>query len=204
MENPTTAAKAEEMRVDAGGNVVAVVNIAMSDDSTDPATIVGRQRVTLTISNAAKELSSSTRDFIWTLDPDQNTLYDVVIYLKDFGDETFDKTGVDFRVNGINKEIESIKLPVVWRRHLILLFKESMNNVLKHSECKNVTFNISLNQNILQMTLIDDGIGQKNEKSSYGNGLKNMKNRADLIKGKLNILFEENNGTTIQFIGEIP
>lgn len=47
-----TDAKVEEMRVDAGGNVVAVVNIAMSDDSTDPATIVGRQRVTLTISNA--------------------------------------------------------------------------------------------------------------------------------------------------------
>ena len=48
-----TDAKVEEMRVDADGDVVAVVNIAISDDSTDPATIVGRQRVTLTITSAS-------------------------------------------------------------------------------------------------------------------------------------------------------
>ncbi|UCE05156.1 MAG: hypothetical protein JSW07_16265, partial [bacterium] len=70
------------------------------------------------INKAAKELSSSTRDFIWTLKPTQDSLHDVAIYLKDFGDELFDKTGIDFRMNGITKELEHIKLPMEWRRHL--------------------------------------------------------------------------------------
>ena len=156
------------------------------------------------INKAAKELSSSTRDFIWTLNPAQDSLHDVAIYLKDFGDELFDKTGIDFRVSGIRKELENFKLPMEWRRHLILIFKEAMNNVVKHAECSNLNLNISLNHNRLEMSLSDDGMGCFNGKLSLGQGLRNMKNRAQVIHGRLIIISDEGNGTTIQFVGEIP
>ena len=156
------------------------------------------------ISRAAKELSSSTRDFIWTLNPMQNSLHDVVLYLKDFGDELFDKTGIDFRVAGITSQLESISLPMEWRRHLILIFKEAMHNVIKHSECSGLTFHVSVNENKFELSLSDDGIGCLNGKFSGGQGLTNMKHRAELIGGNLDIIFDEGNGTTIRFAGEIP
>lgn len=156
------------------------------------------------IHNAAKELSDSTRDFIWTIDPVQDTFYDVAIYLKDFGDEMFDKTGIDFRISGILKELENIRLPMKWRRHLILIFKEAMNNVLKHAECKNVMFDIRLNHNKLEITLSDDGVGCDLGKISSGLGLNNMKHRAELIQGRINIIPNDRKGTTIQFVSEIP
>jgi signal transduction histidine kinase len=156
------------------------------------------------ISKAAKELSSSTRDFIWTLNPTQDSLHDVVIYLKDFGDELFDKTGIDFRVAGISSQLEGINLPMEWRRHLILIFKEAMNNVIKHSECSGLTFHVSVNENKFELSLSDNGIGCLNGKLSGGQGLTNMKHRAELIHGNLDIIFDEGIGTTIRFSGEIP
>jgi len=156
------------------------------------------------INKAAKELSSSTRDFIWTLNPTQDSLYEVAIYLKDFGDELFDKTDVDFRVSGITKELEEIRLPMEWRRHLILIFKEAMNNVIKHANCTNLNLSIFLNHNKLEVILVDDGLGCFNGKMSSGQGLANMRNRAELIKGRLDIISDEGSGTTIKFTGEIP
>jgi ligand-binding sensor domain-containing protein/signal transduction histidine kinase len=156
------------------------------------------------INRAAKELASSTRDFIWALNPLQDSLYDVAIYLKDFGDEMFDKTDIQFRVSGISKELEGIKLPLEWRRHLILIFKEAMNNALKHACCENVTFRIELNQRKLAVALSDDGIGCSNGKNSPGQGLKNMKQRAKAIPGAINIYSVNGKGTTIEFTAEIP
>lgn len=156
------------------------------------------------INKAAKELSSSTRDFIWTLSPAQDSLYDIVIYLKDFGDELFDKTGIHFRVNNISKELDKVKLPMEWRRQLILIFKEAMNNVIKHAGCSNLMLKISLNCNLMELSLSDDGMGCLNGKNTKGQGLSNMKNRAESINGKLNIITKEGKGTTIQFLTEIP
>ncbi|MDZ7319775.1 MAG: histidine kinase, partial [candidate division KSB1 bacterium] len=156
------------------------------------------------INRAAKELASSTRDFIWTLNPSQDSLYDVAIYLKDFGDEMFDKSNIQFRVSGISRELEGIKLPLEWRRHLILIFKEAMNNVLKHACCQNVTFQIALNHRKLEMALSDDGIGGVNNKNTMGQGLKNMKKRAELIQGEINIQSDNGTGTMVQFLGQIP
>lgn len=156
------------------------------------------------ISKAAKELSSSTRDFIWTLNPTQNSLHDVALYLKDFGDEAFDKTGIDFRVEGISSQLEGITLPMEWRRHLILIFKEAMNNVIKHAGCTSLTFHVSVKENKFELSLSDNGIGCLNGKFAGGQGLMNMKHRAESIHGNLDIIFDEGKGTTIRFSGEIP
>ncbi len=156
------------------------------------------------IKNTAKELTSAIRDSLWTMDPTQNSLYDIAIYLKDFGDEIFDKTGIDFRVKGISAELANIKLPMKWIRHLTLIFKEAMNNVLKHAGCRNVYFNIQLKHSQLQISLADDGVGYDPGKKSSGFGINSMKHRAEQIQSKINIISEFGKGTTIQFVGEIP
>jgi signal transduction histidine kinase/ligand-binding sensor domain-containing protein len=156
------------------------------------------------INKAAKELTSSTRDFIWTLNPTQDSLHDVAIYLKDFGDELFDKTGIEFRANGISKDLEKIRLPMEWRRHLILIFKEAMNNVIKHAECTSLTLEILMNHNTIELSLSDNGIGCFNGRISGCQGLNNMKHRAEQIHGNLDIILDKGKGTTIRFWGEIP
>ncbi|MBD3288141.1 hypothetical protein GF337_05000, partial [candidate division KSB1 bacterium] len=156
------------------------------------------------IITASKELSGSTRDFIWTLDPVQDSMYDVAIYLKDFGDDLYDKTGISFRAIGIDPEFESTKLPMEWRRHVILIFKEGMNNILKHARCKNITLAFHFKNNVLRLRLDDDGTGFGKGNGSNGKGLRNMQNRAKAINGKLIIDSSPGRGTYLEFIGEIP
>jgi ligand-binding sensor domain-containing protein/signal transduction histidine kinase len=156
------------------------------------------------ISDASNSLLDDTRDFIWTLDPAKDSIYDVVFYLKDFGDELFDRTGIAFRVKGISKELENVKLSMEWKRHLTLIFKEAINNVLKHAQCQKATLEIVLDDSNLIITLLDDGVGFNSTNCSSGSGLKNMKDRAEKIQGEIKIISNAEKGTMLQFIGKAP
>ena len=173
------------------------------------------------IGDTAKSLSGGMRDFIWTLNPDKDSLQEVLVRLKDFGDDLFDKTGIDFRVSGITPEMEYIRLSTDWRRHLTLMFKEAMTNALKHAGCNNVTLEVAIPGNRLKITLSDDGKGlpadklnpngrdegyEQNvlSKASVGNGLNNIRFRARQIGGTVSFRPAEPHGTRITFSGLLP
>ncbi len=161
------------------------------------------------IRETSKNLSAGVRNFIWALDPEQDSLYDLAIYLKDSGDEIFDKAGIDFRVHGISPALEDVKLPMNWRRHLTLIFKEGMNNVLKHATCKNVTLEMIMKHDNLVISLTDDGKGFNGNGShetngESGRGLCSMSNRAAKLQGELIVVTHLGKGTTIRFKGRMP
>src|SRR6185436_20451009 len=84
-----------------------------------------------------------------------------------------------------DKNLNSIHLDMAQRKNLYLIFKEAINNAAKYSECKNVWIDISLEGKNLVMKIRDDGKGFEQpvevgeEKSLSGNGIRNMKKRAE-------------------------
>jgi len=133
------------------------------------------------------------------MNPKKDSLYELLVLLKDFGDELFDNTNINFRVEGISENFKSITLDMDWKRNLILIFKEAMHNALKHAKCKNVTLRIDVSNHAFSIFLEDDGTGFIPNKSSQGYGMGNMQNRAERLKGELLISSKEEQGTTIQF-----
>src|SRR5690606_32466628 len=123
------------------------------------------------INDAANSLFDDTKDFIWSLDPVKDSLYDLSVYLKDFGDELFDKTEIAFRVIEIPVELSQINLLMEWKRQLILIFKEAMHNCLRHSSSKNVKLAVSVNEDIIEITLTDDGQGFAASNGTRGRGI---------------------------------
>ena len=90
------------------------------------------------------------------------------------------------------------------RQHLYLIFKEAINNCITHSECSEITLDASVKGNKLQMILKDNGKGfHQDELLNGGNGLNNIKERAKTIGGILKIQSKLNQGTTVQFEGNI-
>lgn len=154
------------------------------------------------ISESVGGLSAGVRDFIWTLDPHKDTLYEVAVRLKDFGDTLFDGTKVAFRVEGLSKEFENIKLTMDWKRHLMLIFKEAMNNILKYSKCDNVKLYFKLTGKELIVRLVDDGEGFEIDKVKLGRGLHGMRNRAKSINSEVEIISNQDKGTEIKFTGK--
>ncbi len=84
--------------------------------------------------------------------------------------------------------------------HELILFRiiqESISNAIKYSE--NETFEITLDYNIdvLKIIFKDFGKGFNIDTIQKGNGLTNMKNRAEIINTTFDLVSNEENGTTI-------
>lgn len=155
------------------------------------------------ISELSSNLSSGVKDFIWTLDPGKDTLYDVAIRLKDFGDDLFDKSSISFRTSGVEERYSNITMPMDWRRHTMLIFKEAMNNILKYSNAKNVLLTFSIHENEIDISLTDDGDGFDLNKIKQGRGLKNIRMRAASLNGKVDIESTKGEGTSIRLHSQL-
>jgi len=148
-------------------------------------------------------LNNSMRDFLWALDPDKDTTFDLIVMLKDFGDELFDNSGIEFHVESIREVFRDYPLDMDWKRHLIMIFKEAMHNVLKHSQARKVTLKASLSKDVMNLSLTDNGQGFSLSKKNGGYGHANMKRRADELGASISIESKEGEGTVVTFIGAL-
>lgn len=148
------------------------------------------------VSDTAGSLYHSMKDLIWALNPEQDTVQDLFLQLKDFGDELFDQTGVEFKSEGIEENLQNIQIPMEYKRHILLIFKELMNNSLKHSDCTSVCLTIKNDNNNLEFKLQDNGVGFNAADEYDGDGLKNIYSRANKIGGKIKVC-SNNRGTSV-------
>jgi signal transduction histidine kinase len=95
-------------------------------------------------------------------------------------------------------DVAKKKLPMNVRKNLYLIFKEATNNMAKYSEADKALFNIKEEKNSLSMLIRDNGKGFDTSEATKGNGLKNMKKRAEEIGAQFSIDSNPGKGTTIQ------
>jgi ligand-binding sensor domain-containing protein/signal transduction histidine kinase len=156
------------------------------------------------ISDNSAQLYNGTKDFIWAIDPQQETLYELMLRLKDFGDDLYGRTDIKFEVNGLDEKLQAATLDVDWKRHLALIFKEGMNNSLKHSNSEKVQLDSHLEGDEIEIVLTDNGKGFAEDPQSRGNGLKNMRDRAEKLASSIFIDSNPGEGTKISFKGKFP
>lgn len=95
----------------------------------------------------------------------------------------------------IPESIPNIKLSGGTRRHIYLAVKESLHNVVKHSQATEVIIEVKVFKNMTIM-LKDNGKGFDPEKVRlFGNGLKNIEKRMQQVGGQADIISQ--NGTTV-------
>lgn len=154
------------------------------------------------ISEKARYLVDSMSDIVWVVNPQRDSLYDLIVKLKDSYNEFFSSIGISFQVKNVAKS-DDIKLPMEYKQNLLLMFKEAINNAIKHSDCKKIILEAYYKNDIIEIILKDDGKGFNPDKIKFGNGIKNMQDRAAKIKGKLNWNSEINKGTIVSFSGKL-
>ncbi|KAA1246015.1 ATP-binding protein [Aquimarina sp. RZ0] len=144
----------------------------------------------------AQSLYSGIKDFIWSIDSKNDNLKELILYLKDFGEDLFMYSNIYFFSQSDLKHL-SIKLPHYWSRHLLLMFKEAMTNALRHSEATQVELSVRFSENCLYLELIDNGKGFDISLINRFNGINNMIKRAHMMNGTLSFFVD--NGTYILF-----
>ncbi|MFA7287893.1 MAG: two-component regulator propeller domain-containing protein [Melioribacteraceae bacterium] len=149
-----------------------------------------------TISDKSRMLIDSMSEIVWMINPSRDSLSDLILRLKDSYSDFLSGLAISFRVI-YPESIGGLKLGVDFKQNIYLIFKEGINNAIKHSNCSKIILEVKQINNILEIELVDNGRGMDIENIKSGNGLGNMKKRAKDLDGK--IVFESfpGNGTKI-------
>ena len=91
-----------------------------------------------------------------------------------------------------------------FKRNFYLIYKEILNNVIKHSKADRVLLTMATKQDNFILSIADNGIGFVETDILRGNGITNINRRAAQINGMIKLDSGPNQGTTIKLIFKIP
>lgn len=167
------------------------------------------------ICDTARELAQTLDEIVWMVNPRNDLLNKLGLYMAAYAEGFFDATPVRCRLD-IPPGLPAYPLSAECRHNLFLTVKEALNNVAKHSKASEARLGIKLTggskipgQNNpaassgqesqwLEIEIEDNGIGFAAEAAGDGrNGLKNMGERIKEIGGSLEFFSRPGNGTRI-------
>jgi signal transduction histidine kinase len=131
------------------------------------------------ISSFANELLNKMNAIIWTMSSSNDSLGNLIAYIRSYTLEYFENTGVDCRFT-IPEQVPQLEVAGEKRRNIFLTVKETLNNILKHSGAGKVHIEFDIRQEELVLRMHDNGKGiDLDNVREFGNGLKNMKKRME-------------------------
>lgn len=78
------------------------------------------------------------------------------------------------------------------------IIQEQLNNILKHAEASEVAISIYQYNEVLALTIIDNGKGFNMQEKRKGIGITNITNRAELFNGQVRIISSPGNGCRME------
>lgn len=148
------------------------------------------------ITDDALTVGNSIDDIVWSINPQNDELTSIIARMSRHAAELFEAKGIDYQIITPEK-VDDIKLSMEQRRDVFLIFKEAVNNLLKYANCTHVRIEIGIKNFRFKLIISDNGVGFDSSKEGIQNGIKNIKNRAKKLKGKLIIDSKIGEGTTI-------
>jgi len=188
------------------GNKLTRINVLseLLDKKVDGAEKDQKELIRLIRENAGL-LYTGTKDILWALDPHSDNLFEILVHIKNFGIDLFQNTGVDFKMEGVLAKHQKLHLSMEFNRNLTLIFKEMLNNVLKHAKATQVLIMvIETDHQTINILTTDDGQGFDLESVERGRGLNNIQTRCKRIKSTFQISSTEGKGTTTTISTRIP
>ncbi len=185
---------------DEAGNKITMISL-LTDHASRKSTEDEIVKVMHQLQDNVQDLRSGMQDFIWVLDPAHDTLFDVLLRLRDFALDSFEYADTDFTMEAVSTDLKEIEMPGNVRRHFILIFKEAITNIIKYAEAGLVTFKYNRSDDgSMAFVLRDDGQGFDMEDLQRVNGINNMRTRAEKIGATLEVGSLKGQGTTVTLI----
>ncbi len=148
------------------------------------------------IARISRESIAAMGDIVWAINPKRDTLLDLVRRMREHAEEVCLPRNIDLIFRSPGAESPS-RLGIDIRRDVYLIFKEAVNNALRHSDCGLLEVTIAPENGVFALTIRDDGRGFDPTGEGGGNGLTNMRRRAEAHGGRLAIESRAGAGTTI-------
>jgi len=149
----------------------------------------------------ALQTIDALRDIIWFIDPTFDRLNDLVQRIELVAKTMLPGLELQFLPVG---QFDSCHLPLAFRRNLIPLVKESLRNITRHSKATRVEISVQRQKGSFQLQIVDNGIGFDAASPAPGSGLKNIRQRAAAMRGRVQVRSSPGAGTHLTLTAPIP
>jgi len=159
--------------------------------------LVDTNRMVERISESARQALREMRLFLFELSPVNIERDGLVSAIQQRLASVEGRSDIQARLIGDNE----ISLSAEKSTEIYYIVEEALNNILKHAKAKSVLLKFNKRKESIFFEIVDNGCGFDPEDVKFGGkGLKNIKDRAARINGKLKIISSPEHGTKITLV----
>jgi signal transduction histidine kinase len=138
------------------------------------------------ISKMSRELVSALYGTVWAVNPENDNLDALGNYLCQMVNQLCEHTQFRcrFHVSELPREVH---VSSQTRHNISMAVKEAVHNVIKHAKASEVAIHMAFKDDLLTISVRDDGCGFLVADTFTGSGLNNMKSRLDDIGGSCSL-----------------
>lgn len=140
-------------------------------------------------------------DVIWSIDARKDKMAELVIRMEEYADALLLPLGIKYQIH-LDKTDLKQTVPVEVRQDLYLIYKEAINNIVRHAQASHVDITLRQRQPFFEMIVQDNGVVHDGPASAKfasphpGQGMANISMRAKRLRARLDI--DRENGFAIK------
>ncbi len=136
-------------------------------------------------------------DIVWMINTRNDRFENIMIRMRTLAAEFAETSDCALKLD-FDEKLNDVKLNMEERKNFYLIYKEAINNTAKYAGCKTVWVEMRLEGDIVKLKVRDNGKGFDVANTTHGNGLFNMKKRAQMLKGTLMVESTVGEGTVLE------
>jgi len=145
-------------------------------------------------------LGDTMDEIVWAVNPNKDSVSDLVGYLSSFAQEFLGPSGIRCRLN-VPTDLPELGLASRARHSLFLAVKEALNNAVKHSGASEVELRVRCSAGELIVDVEDNGKGfDVAQAEGKGNGLHNLRLRMDACGGRIELRSAAGKGALVRLV----
>lgn len=152
------------------------------------------------LSAQSQQLTRNLGEIIWTMNPKNDTLEGLCSYIRNYTYDFLDQANIACELD-FPEIIPAAALTPEARRNVFMIVKEALNNIVKHAQATQIVFTLKAETRSFSFAIKDNGKGIDSSPGQHGNGLMNMKKRAEEMGASFTITTSPGNGTTLVMEG---
>jgi signal transduction histidine kinase len=147
------------------------------------------------IATSSRALVDTIGDIIWTVNPQRDSVRELVQRIRYFATEICTACEINLKFEANSADLDREANSEI-RRDVFLIAKEAIHNAVRHAGCGQIEVRFCIQAKSLTLEVVDDGRGLA-AGATRGNGLANMRQRAEALHGSIEWLCGEERGTRV-------
>jgi signal transduction histidine kinase len=190
---------AQDLHDDLGANLTQIVFLSQRVEAAQQDAQEVERWFSL-IPATARRTIQSLDEIVWAINPRHDSLESFANYLSQFAQQHMTLARVRC-VLDVPTVLPVVVLSAEVRHKLLLAAREALQNVATHAVATEARVALQLDEDALTITITDNGCGfDPGHVSGEGNGLSNMRRRLDDIGGRMEIVSQPGQGTTVRLV----